>query len=119
MNQKKKTTTIALILIAILLLVSVSYIKFNTFNFIKTSSSIFKISSGNSDIIQVNSNPKIYISSPNNSMERLKEFMKKEDYEYLSDERLSSTLVFKKNDKKLYVEFSLNRYYGMWLFSQD
>jgi len=119
MNRKKNTTTIMLILIAILLLISVSYILFNTFNFIKTSSSIFKIQSGNAVVAQVKSNPKIYISSPNNSMALLKEFMENEGHEYLPDERMSSTLVFKDNDKKIYVEFSLNRYYGMWAFRQD
>jgi hypothetical protein len=119
MNQKKKTTTVMLILIAILLLISVSYIKFNTFNFIKTSSSIFKILSGNAVVVQVNSNPNIYISSPNKSTELLKEFMENEGYEYLPDERMSSTLVFKDNNRKIYVEFSLNRYYGMWAFAQD
>lgn len=118
MNQKKKITMV-LVLITVLLFVSVSYIKFNTINFIKTSSSIFKISSGHSDVIQVNSNPKIYISSPNDSMEGLIEFMDKKKFEHLPDERMSSTLVFKNNDKKVYVKFSLNRYYGIWEFTQD
>jgi len=119
MNQKKKTTTAMLILLAVLLLISVSYIEFNTFNIMKTSSSIFKILSGNAVVVQVNNEPNIFISSPNNSMALLKEFMKNEGHEYLPDERMSSTLVFKDNDKKIYVEVSLNRYYGMWVFNQD
>lgn len=116
MNRKKKIISIMLILLAVVLLFSVSYIKFNTINFIKTGSSVFKIQSGNAVVVQVNSEPNILISSPNNSMALLKEFMENEGYEYLPDERMSSTLVFKDNDKIIYVEFSLNRYYGMWKF---
>jgi len=32
---------------------------------------------------------------------------------------MASTLVFKDNNRKRYVEFSLNGYYGMWAFRQD
>jgi hypothetical protein len=119
MNRKKKTTTVMLIFIVILLLFSVSYIKFNTFNFLKTSSSVFKVLSGNVVVVQVNNNPNTFISSPNNSMALLKDFMENEGYEYLPDERMASTLVFKDNNRKIYVEFSLNGYYGMWAFRQD
>ena len=118
MNQKKGTTFI-LIIMAVLLLMSVSFIKFNTLNCVKTSSKMVKILLGESVIEQVSYNPNIYISSPNNSMKLLKEFMIEEGFEYLPDERMSSTLVFKDNAKKIYVEFSLNRYYGTWEFSQD
>ncbi len=118
MNRKKGTTFI-LIIVTVLLLMSVSFIKFNTFNCVKTSSRMFKILLGASVIEQVSYNPNIYISSPNNSMELLKEFMISEGFEFIPDERMSSTLTFKDNTRKIYVEFSLNRYYGTWEFSQD
>jgi hypothetical protein len=117
----KRSTTVALIIIAIILFMGVSFIKFNTFNFVETSSSMLKIQFNKSEIEQVSHNPDIYISSPNSSMELLKEFMSERGLEYIPNDRMSSTLVFRDQPKDInvFVEFSVNRYYGMWEITKD
>jgi hypothetical protein len=85
----------------------------------KTSTSVFKILTGKEIVVQVRENPNIYLSSPNDSMALLKAFMEKKGYQYLPDERMASTFVFKDKDGKVYIEYSLNRYYGMWKFVKD
>jgi len=79
---------------------------------------IFKvqISLNNKNFVEIKRKPKIFLSNPENSMVLLREFMKEKGNEYLADERMSSTLVFDENEEKIVVEFSLNKYYGLWKF---
>lgn len=118
MNQKRKKY-ILLLLIVILLLSTVSFIKFNTINFFETGSALIKIALSNEAVVQIGEHPKIYLSSPKDSMNLLKKFMLEKGYEELTNERLSSTLVFEKENQKVFVQFSLNRYYGLWQVNED
>jgi len=79
---------------------------------------IFKvqISLNNKNFVEIKRKPKIFLSNPENSMVLLREFMKEKGNEYLADERRSSILVFDENEEKIVVEFSLNKYYGLWKF---
>lgn len=117
MHQKKRKFFI-LFLVITLLLATIAYTKFKTINFIKTGIAFTKISTDHGEVIMIDDNPKIYLSSPHDSMNLLKEFMEKEGYDYKPNERLSSTLVFQKNDEKVYIEFSVNQYYGLWQFQE-
>ena len=108
-----------IIFIVIILLLTTSFIKFNTLNFIKSGYGLTKIISNREEIVMVKSSPKIYISNPNHSMVLLKDMMRVNGFDYLPDERNSSTLVFHNGSEKIYVEFSLNKYYGLWKLVKD
>jgi len=116
MKKINKKYLIFFLLILLIASMLFSYSKFNTLNALKSGTGLIKIVSSNKEFVEIKSVPKIFLSNPENSMILLKEFMKEKGYEYISDERMSSTLVFGKNDAKIYVEFSLNKYYGLWKF---
>ena len=118
MHQKRKVY-ILLLLIVIILSTTVSFIKFNTINFLKTGAALIKITSNDDTMIMVQEHPKVYISSSKDAMNLLKKFMTEKGYDELVNERLSSTLVFEKENRKVYVQFSLNKYYSLWELNED
>lgn len=115
----KENERIIFVVIIMILLIATSFIKFNTFNFIKSGYGLTKIILNREEIVIVKSNPKIYISKPNHSMVLLKDMMRDNGFDYLPDERNSSTLAFHNGSEKIYVEFSLNKYYGLWKLVKD
>lgn len=118
MHQKRKIYII-LLLIVIIFLSTVSSIKFNTVNFLKTGSALIKITSNDEAVIIVQEHPKVYLSSPKDAMNLLKKFMTEKGYDELPSERLSSTLVFENENRKIYVQFYLNKYYSLWEVNED
>lgn len=100
----------------IILLTIVLSLNFNTSNFIKVGYGLTNIISNREEIFIIRNNPKVFISSPEQSIVLLKKMMNDEGYFSLDDERISSTLVFPKGNEIVYVEFSLNKYYSLWKF---
>ncbi|MDR5660010.1 hypothetical protein RH915_10965 [Serpentinicella sp. ANB-PHB4] len=120
MKDKIKARKAIIIVISSALLIASSILisleKFNTRNPIATGSGLIKIMFTQTEIVQIQDYPAVFLAKPDHAQQSLIEFMEQEGYHHVEDERLSSTLVFKNDATKRYVDFSVNGYYSKWVF---
>ncbi|MDW7675342.1 MAG: hypothetical protein SCK28_12495 [Bacillota bacterium] len=118
----RKFRTITIVFVAIVLLLTTSIIisisKFNTPNPMMSGIGLVKILFTNSEVVQIQEYPKVYLAKPDNALETMIDFMEQRGFNYLEDERMSSTLVFENEVSKNYVDFSVNAYYSKWVFRE-
>lgn len=113
MNMKKLIIGV-IILIVLLSIMSILY--FDTFNFIKCGIGLIKITFTDEKIVKISDSKEVYLSKSNdNPQELLIKFMESKGYIHLESERVSSMLVFEKDDDVVEVFFSVNRYYSKWV----
>lgn len=116
--MKKSLFIIILIIFISIVSVFISIKTFNVPNPISAGIGLTKILFTEKEYVQIQEYPKIYIAKSNNAQELLINFMKKKGYDYLEDERMASTLVFSNDVSKVYIDFSVNRYYSKWVFRE-
>jgi hypothetical protein len=118
--KKVRNMVIAIITVAVFFTSSIilSIAKFNTPNPVSSGVGLIRIMFTKTQVVRIQAYPRIYLAKPHNAHQDLIDFMEKQGYRYLPDERMSSTLVFGNDDSKNYVTFSVNGYYSKWVFRE-
>ena len=120
-KTKKKailcTVIICFVIIVSVLLAFVSKDKFGTFNFISGGTGFLRIMQKDAEYVQVQSNPRVILTNPDNSFEMFISIIESEGYTYLSEEGTGNMLVIEKDGVKETVSFSLNGYIGKFVWN--
>lgn len=121
MTMKSVKKIIAgLVLIGLLLATSiiVSVNKFNTSNPFMSGMGLIRILFSDTEIVLIQEYPQVYLAKPDHALKALIGFMEQRGFDYFEDERIASTLAFKNEVSKHYVDFSVNAYYSKWVFRE-
>lgn len=114
---KRKIVSILLgvLLAMILILGSASYICFGTFYFPKVIAAMVLITRGETEYIEVKSDPgKVIIGAPHNALGTFENYLQEQGYVLLDHEQMGSLYVVSHDGKTEVVHFSVNSYYSKW-----
>ncbi len=122
MKKKTKYTiwSIIFVLWITLLLSFISIVKLWVYNPFMSIYWFTQITFFDKDFVKLQDNPEVYIAKPNpkdsSPFDMLVHYIESKWYEYLEDKRMSSLLVFKKENKDyvMHVNFKTNKYYTLW-----
>lgn len=117
-KTKRRYVMVTAIGVVFLIVTSVfiSMEKFSTPNSVLVVSGLIKVMFTQSEVVQIQDYPAVFLAKPDNAQQRLIDFMTKQGYRHLAEERLSSMFVFENDVTRRYVDFSLNGYYSKWVF---
>lgn len=115
MVMKKYIVIVIFLLITIVLGSIISLLKFDTLNFLESGFALYQVNNTNTEIVQINESPDIFIVNPKTSAyDLLMKYMNERNYEFDEPSSVASTLVFINNDSTKYVDFSVNKFYSKW-----
>lgn len=115
-SKKKRLITVITIVLALLIALSsfISIYKFNVRNPFKTGIGLIQILMTDKEYVELQSSPKVIIAQPDDSFEVFLNYVSKEGYTYLEDERMGAMHVIEKDGIKENVIFKVNKYYSKW-----
>ncbi len=115
--KAKIIITVSVLAVVIVLLGTLSFVKFGTVNFPRAAIAYISIASGSKDYVEIKGGKeRIVIATPDDSQEVLEKYMASRGYE--ETDRMGGMILFGNGTDNEKLFFSVNKHYSLWKWSK-
>lgn len=109
-----RACAVGLVLLALLGACFISYVEFQTPNFLSAGVGLFRVMVLEEPMVQVSALPRVVLAGPEDAMARFEAQLAEEGYTRV--DQLGRMHIVEKNGVRRQVEFSVNGYFARWIW---